>query len=111
MELFGILCFIISRQNKTQLTRKKKICAARGEGAVTDWMCEKRFMKFHAGDFSPDDVPWLGRPVEVDSNQIQTLTENNQHYTTWEIADILKTPKLTNLLVKMQSFFYFMEKY
>ena len=35
----------------------------------------------------------MGRPVEVDSDQIETLTENNQHYTTREIADILKISK------------------
>ena len=40
-----------------------------------------------------DDAPLSGRPVEVDSDQIETLTENNQHYTTQEIADILKISK------------------
>ena len=43
-----------------------------GEGAVTDGMCQKWFVKFHAGDFSLDDAPQLGRPVEVDSVQIKT---------------------------------------
>ena len=38
-------------------------------------------MKFHAGDFLLDDAPQLGRPVEVDSDQIETLIENNQHDT------------------------------
>ena len=47
------------------------------EGAVTDGMCQKRFAKFHAGDFSLDNAPWSGRPVEVDSDQIETLIENN----------------------------------
>ena len=32
----------------------------------------------HAGDFSLDDVPWSGRPVEIDRDQMETLTENNQ---------------------------------
>ena len=50
-------------------------------------------MKFHGGDFSLDNTPWLGRPVEVDSDQIDTLIENNQCYTMWEIADILKMSK------------------
>ena len=50
-------------------------------------------MKFHAGDFSLDDAPRSGRPVEVDSDQIETLIENNQCYTTQEIADILKISK------------------
>ena len=49
--------------------KKKKNCAVYGEGAVTDQMCQKWFGKFHA-DLSLDDTPWLGRPVEVDSNQI-----------------------------------------
>ena len=73
-------------------------------------MCQKRFAKFRAGDFSLDNAPWLGRPAEVDSNQIKTLIENNQHYTMWEIAEILKISKSIKLLVKMKSVFYFMEK-
>ena len=51
------------------------------ESAVTDQMCQKWFAKFHAGDFSLDDAPWSGRAVEVDSDQIKTLIENNQCYT------------------------------
>ena len=50
-------------------------------------------MKFCAGGFSLDDAPRSGRPVEVDSDQIETLIENSQHYTMWEIADILKISK------------------
>ena len=33
---------------------QKRICAVYGEGAVTDWMCQKWSAKFHAGDFSLD---------------------------------------------------------
>lgn len=39
---------------------------------------------------SLDDVPHSGRTVEVDRDQIETLTENNQLYTMQEIDDILK---------------------
>ena len=56
-------------------------------------MCPKWSAKFCAGDFSLDDAPLLGRPVEVKSDQIETLIENNQHYVTREIADILKISK------------------
>ena len=85
---FGILCFIISRKVKVQQKCKKKICAVCGEGAVTGQMCQKRFAKFRAGDCSLDDAPLLGRLVEADSDQIETLIENNQCYPTWEIANI-----------------------
>ena len=76
-------------KGKNATETQKKICAVYGEGAVTDHMCQKWFAKFHAGDFSLEiDAPRSGRPVEVDSDQIETLIERK-----WEIADILKTSK------------------
>ena len=53
-----------------------------GKGAVTDQTYQKWFAKFHAGDFSLDDAPWSCRLVEVDSDQIEMLIENNQCSTT-----------------------------
>ena len=88
---------------------QKKICTMCGEDAVTDRVCQKWFVKCYAGDFSLDDAPWSGRSVEVDSDQIKTLIENNQHYATWEIADILKISNSIKLLVKMKNV-SFMEK-
>ena len=61
------------------------------------------FAKFPAEDFSVDDAPWWGSPDEVDSDQIETLIENNQRYTTWETANILKISKSIKLLVKMKN--------
>ena len=81
------------KKGKNATEMQKKICAVYGEGAVIDRTCQKSFVKFCAGDFSLDVVPRLDRPVEVDSDQIETLIENNQHYTTREIADILKISK------------------
>ena len=60
---------------------------------MTDQTCQKWFAKFRARDFSLDEAPWSGRPVEVDRDQIETLIENNQRYTTQELADILKISK------------------
>ena len=56
-------------------------------------MCQKWFVKFRADDFSLDDAPRLGRPVEVDDDQIETLIENSQCYTTRQIAEIIKISK------------------
>ena len=80
------------KKSKNATEMYKKICAVYGEGAVTDKTCQKWFAKFRAGDFLLDDAPWSGRPVEVDSNQIETI-ENHEHYTTREIANILKISK------------------
>ena len=74
------------KKGKNTTEMQKKICAVYGEGAVTDRTCQKWFAKFHAGDFSLDDAPRSGRPVEVDSDQIKTLIENNQHSTTQKLS-------------------------
>ena len=53
-------------------------------------------VKFRAGDFSVDNAPQSGRPVEVDSDQTETLIENNQYYIMQDIANILKISKYIN---------------
>ena len=75
---------------------------------MTDRMCQKWFIKFHAADLSLDSM--VGRPVEVDGNQIETFTENNQHYATGERADILRISKSMTLLVKMKNVPFILQK-
>ena len=53
------------KKGKNTIEMQKKICAVYGEGAVTDWMRQKWFAKYHAGDFSLDDAPRSGRQVEL----------------------------------------------
>ena len=69
-----MLCYFKKGKNNWNA---KKICAVYGEGAVTDGTCQKWLAKFHAGDFSLNNAPQSDRPVEVDSNQIETLIDNN----------------------------------
>ena len=40
-----------------------------------------RLIKLYTEDFSLDVAPWFSRPVDVDSDQTGTLTENDQRYT------------------------------
>ena len=68
---------MFSRKVKMKLKPKIKIYAVNGEGTGTDWTCQKLFVKFYAGDFSLDDAPCLGRPIEADSDQIKTLRTIN----------------------------------
>ena len=86
------MLYYFKKGKKTQL-KQKKVCAVYGEGAVIDRTCQKWFVKFRAGDFLLDNAPRSGRPVEVDGDQIKTLIESSQCYTTREIANILKTSK------------------
>ena len=99
---FSILLFIISKKVRTQ----KKICAV-CEKVLWLIKCVKSHLKFCSGGFLLDNVPRSGRPVEVDTDQITTLNENNQCYTTWEMANILKIPKSIKLLVKMKKIVFY----
>ena len=69
-------------------------------------MRQKWFVKFHTGHFSLDDAPRLGKPVEVDSDKVETLIKNNQHYTTQETAHILNISKSIKLLMKMKNVYF-----
>ena len=91
--------YYFKKDKNTTETQKEMICAVYGEGAITD---QKWFAKFQAGDFSINNAPWSGRPVEVDSNQIKTLIETYQHYTMQERADIHKISKSIKLLMKIK---------
>ena len=73
MQHFWYFVLYYFKKGKNSIEMQKKICAMYGEGAVTDQTCQKWFVKFCAGDFSLDDAPWLGRPVEVDRYQIKTF--------------------------------------
>ena len=86
------------------------MCAVYGESSVTEWMCQKWFVNFHAGDFSLDDAWWSGIPVKVDGNQIETLIENIQCSLMWEIADKPKISKSMKLLVKMKNASFILRK-
>ena len=68
----NMLYYFKKGKNATEML--EKISAVYGEGAVTGQTCQKWFAKFCAGYFSLDNAPWLGRPTEVDSDQIETLT-------------------------------------
>ena len=72
--------FYYFKKGKNTTETQKKACVMSGQCAVTQQTCQKQFVKFHAIDFLLDDVQWSDRPVEIDSNQIKKLIENNQCY-------------------------------
>ena len=102
-----LLSYFKKDKNTTETHKKRFVQCT--EGAVIDQTCQKWFVKLCAGDFSLDDAPQSVRPVEVDSDQVETLLENNQCYTTWETAGIFKISKSIKLLVKIKNV-SFMEK-
>ena len=69
------------------------------------------FVKFRAGDFSLDNALQSGTLVEIDSDQIKKLIENNQRHTTGKIANILNMSKSVKLLVKMKNVSFILQKH
>ena len=63
-----------------------------GEDAVTERTVRKWF---NAGDFNLEDQERPGRPSITNEDQIKTLIENNPHYTTRKLAEILNMSKST----------------
>ena len=53
------------KKGKNTMGAQEKICAVYGEDAMTDQTCQKWFVKFHAGGFLLDSVPWLGRQLKL----------------------------------------------
>ena len=101
MQHFWHFVLYYFNKGKNTTETQEKICAGYAEGAVTDWTCQKWFVKFRAGDFSLDNAPWSGRQIEVDRDEIETLFENIQRYTMWETADTLKISKPMKLSAKI----------
>ena len=84
--------------------KPRKIYTEYGEGAVADRTCQKWFAKFRARDFSLDGAPWSGRPVEVESDHIETFIYR-EHTTLYHTGDSQHTQntKSRKLLVKMKN--------
>ena len=53
---------------------------------------------------------WTMLHVEVDSDQIKTLSEDNQRYTTWKVADMLRISKSIKLLVKVKRYIFYLQE-
>ena len=105
-----MLYYFKKGKKATEIQQKENICAVHRKCAMTDRTCQKWLVKFHARDTVLDDASRSSRPVEVDSNQIETLIENNQHHTTLYIADILKIFKSIKLLAKMKNTLFYRKK-
>ena len=75
----GILCFILSTE------MQEKICAVYGEDALTDGTFQKWFAVSCWRFLTEWDLPRSGRPVEVDSDQMETLGTINvvPHEDSW----------------------------
>jgi len=77
------------RKKKNATRTRKKICVVYGEDAVSERVYQNWFAKFRAGDTTCEDHERSGRTLVVDDDQIKNIIENNPHYTTREIAEII----------------------
>lgn len=71
---FRCIMLFYFRKGKNATQTRRKICAAYGEDAVSERMCQKWFAKFCSGEMGIEDAPRSGRLVTTDVDQITTLT-------------------------------------
>ena len=87
-----ILYYFKKCKNSTEMQKKKKDFCSVWRNCCDCFTMSKVVCKVLCCRCLNGRCPQSGRPVEVDSDQIETLIENNQHYTTQKIDDILKYP-------------------
>ena len=91
--------FFCYRKGKTATQATNKICAAYRESALAERTVRKWFAKFRARDFNLKDQERSGKFLTINDDQIKTLIENNQSYTTreLEILKINRKPPFMNI--------------
>lgn len=60
-----------------------------GEDTPSKRQCDRWFAKFSSGDFSLEDEPRSGRPLELNLDALQVLVRNNPRLSTREMASDL----------------------
>ena len=70
------------KKGKNATEMQKTICTVYQEGAVTEWMYQKWFVNFMLQISRWIILHGQTDNLKVDSDQIETLIENNQRYTT-----------------------------
>ena len=92
-EHFRHILLFYFRKGKNAAQASKKLRDVYGGEALKDIQCRHWFDKFHSGDFSLKDEQRLGRPNELDDDQIKVIIELDCHGTVQEIDEMLKISK------------------
>ena len=111
MQHFRHIMLYYFKKGKNATEMQKKICAVYGESAVADWMRMEKVLwltecvKSGSLSFVLEISRWTMLHAPVDQLKLTAINWDieNQHYTTWEIANILKMSKSIKLSVKMKN--------
>ena len=69
---------------------QRNICQALGQGALDASTARRWFARFREGDYGLEDRPRLGRPQEVDREQVRSLVEADHYETARSMASQLQ---------------------
>ena len=61
-----------------------------GEGILSARTAQHWFARFKEGNFTFDDLPHTGRPIEVDVDSFKELIESDPRQTTYCLAELLE---------------------
>ena len=74
-EHFRHILLYYFRKGKNAEQVAKKLCDLYVDNALKERQCRNWFITFRSGDFSLKDNPHLGRPSDVDDDDIKFLIE------------------------------------
>jgi len=60
----------------------KNLSDTNGNKALSVSQCQRYFARFRSGDYSLEELPKSGRPLEEDNDLLRTLVESNPRQTT-----------------------------
>lgn len=83
----NLLFYFKKGLNATQA--HKEICDVYGNEALKKRQCQNWYAKFRRGNFSLNDEPRSGRPLDLYDDQIREIMELDRHITTRQLAEKL----------------------
>jgi histone-lysine N-methyltransferase SETMAR len=75
----------------------RNICEIYGDGFIPERTAQFWFARFKEGNFSLNDAPRSGRPIEIDDEELEAILQEDRHQTTRELAEQLNCSPQTVL--------------
>lgn len=67
----------------------RNLCVIFGIGCPSERTCERWFSRFKSGDFSLEDEPRAGRPIELDSDKLLAIVKSDPRLSTREMEKMM----------------------
>ena len=74
------------QQNRTATEAHRNLVAVFGGECLSESQCHRYFQRFRNGDFSIEDSPHAGRPIQLDIDALLPILKSNPYLSTRDLA-------------------------